>query len=63
MKFYTLNTKNNLWSEKLNSFPNKKKDIFYQQKFADLCQKTIYKKKALVNEVVNQNFAIFKQKF
>ncbi len=43
MKFYILDTKNNLWSEKLNSFSKKKKDIFYQQKFADLCQKTIYK--------------------
>ena len=43
-KFYILDTKNNLWSKKLESFDKEKKDIFYSQEFAKLCQDTIYNK-------------------
>ena len=55
MKFYTLSPTQDLWSEKLNAFSKEQKDIFYYQKFAELCQKTIYKKYDVYCLVAEEN--------
>lgn len=43
MKFFSIDSENNLWGETLSLFSSSNKDIFYSQKFAKLTQKTIYK--------------------